>query len=111
MEEKILDGWIKKHPFLEKLLHETSLPIFNITEEEGIEKILHCRTNGYDSTQGENTSWSWYFVEQDKLEELKGSYVGDAIIGKNFDYLVSIDYIRNARFEDKTISIYRKVGE
>jgi hypothetical protein len=103
-----IEDWKKKHPFLESLIENAQVPIFSIHEEESTQRIFReCKTRGYDCTQGESTCWQWYGIEDNKIKELEGIFVREALAKGRFDYIISVDDITTDIFEDRTISIYQ----
>ena len=102
-----LSSWTGKYPFLETIIKDC-YNIFAIIEEnsqrnEGLDK---CKTRGYDSTQGESTSWEWYGVKDRVAKMLESGSLGDAMLRESFDYVVTHEHITTDIFEDDTIRIY-----
>ena len=108
LSENEIENWKRKYPFLESIINDCS-NLFGIIEEkkQRNEGLNRCRIMGYDSTQGESTSWEWYGIKNGVAKLLERGSLGDAMLRESFDYLVTNEHITTDIFEDDTIRIYK----
>jgi hypothetical protein len=108
LSENEIENWKRKYPFLEGIINDC-YNLFGIIEENSQrnEGLNTCRTRGYDSTQGESTSWEWYGVKNGVAKMLESGSLRDAMLRESFDYVVTHEHITTDIFEDDTIRIYK----